>query len=124
MSINPMIPVLRTTSSNVRAGSTGSNSPRSELRAPVGMRDRRVQWSTRGAFVIPRITYRRDQATLVNAIQQVLDHRFVLREVNIDMHDPRRPVQRRGHTARARPTGHANDAAVVGRVDKRRVRSL
>ena len=97
---------------------------------PVERRGRRLGCEVAGftarrhhACVIPRITYRRDQASLVNAIQQVLDHRFVLRKINIDMHDARQPIQRRGHMAHARTAGHADDAE-PGRMDQGRVRSV
>jgi hypothetical protein len=45
--------------------------------------------------------YRRDQTSLVNAVQEVVHHSFVLREINIDMHDLRHLVLRRGHMAHA-----------------------
>ena len=39
------------------------------------------------ACVISRIIYRRDQASVVDVIQQVAHERFVLCEINIDIHD-------------------------------------
>jgi hypothetical protein len=45
----------------------------------------------RDARRIPRIVYDRDQASLVDAVQDVVDHRLVLREINIDMDDPVTP---------------------------------
>ena len=56
-------------------------------------------------------------------VRQVLDDRFVPREVDIDMHDARQPVQRPCHMAHARATGHAVDAE-PGRVDMSRVASF
>jgi hypothetical protein len=62
------------------------------VHAPVGCKIAGFTARRQHAGVIPRISDRLDQASLGNPIQEVVHHRFVLRENNIDMHNPRQPV--------------------------------
>jgi hypothetical protein len=59
--------------------------------------------------MISRVLDGGHETDLVDRRGQVLNSRFILLQVNVDVHDARQGVQRFGDVAHARVTGHAAD---------------